>query len=146
MYQHQHAPLPLERLKGVPQPVVALLEVLLEKHPARRFQQPGELLQVMPRVWDAIDAGRRLMKTVRIFVSSTGDVQKERHLAERVMRSIAAEFNLLVSGSYSNFRRLAEEEDDPSSEPENHGALLLCPFFWEYQSFRPEADYLARTR
>ena len=38
MYQHQHAPLPLEQLEAVPQPVVVLLEVLLEKDPARRFQ------------------------------------------------------------------------------------------------------------
>ena len=38
MYQHQHAPLPLEQLEGVPQPVVVLLEVLLEKDPAQRFQ------------------------------------------------------------------------------------------------------------
>ena len=30
MYQHQHAPLPLERLKDVAQPVVVLLEALLE--------------------------------------------------------------------------------------------------------------------
>jgi serine/threonine protein kinase len=36
MYQHQHAPLPLERLKDVPQPVV----VFLEKDPGRRFQNP----------------------------------------------------------------------------------------------------------
>ena len=33
MYQHQHAPLPLEKLGAVPQPVVVLLEVLLEKDP-----------------------------------------------------------------------------------------------------------------
>src|SRR6202795_420878 len=31
MFQHQHAPLPLDRLKRVSQPVVVLLEVLLEK-------------------------------------------------------------------------------------------------------------------
>ena len=37
MYQHQHAPLPLEQLEDVPQPVVVLLEKLLEKDPARRF-------------------------------------------------------------------------------------------------------------
>jgi serine/threonine protein kinase len=30
MYQHQHAPLPLEKLEGVPQPVIVLLEVLLD--------------------------------------------------------------------------------------------------------------------
>ena len=43
MYQHQHAPLPRERLKDVPQPVVVLLEKLLEKDPAQRFQSPNEL-------------------------------------------------------------------------------------------------------
>jgi hypothetical protein len=36
MYQHQHAPLPVEQLKGVPQPLVVLLESLLEK--ARAFE------------------------------------------------------------------------------------------------------------
>src|SRR5262249_33894792 len=97
MHKHQHAPLPVEQLNGIPQPLVVLIEVLLEKEPARRFQNPAELLEVMPLVKDAIDAGRRLMKTIRVFVSSTGDVQKERHLADRVMRSIAAEFNLSVS-------------------------------------------------
>ena len=45
MYQHQHAPLPLEQLDDVPQPVVVLLEVLLEKDPGRRFQNPAELLR-----------------------------------------------------------------------------------------------------
>jgi hypothetical protein len=38
MYQHQFAPLPLGLLEDVPQPVVVLLEVLLEKDPSRRFQ------------------------------------------------------------------------------------------------------------
>src|SRR5580700_11290342 len=33
MYKHQHTPLPLERLNDVPQPLVVLLEVLLEKDP-----------------------------------------------------------------------------------------------------------------
>src|SRR6516162_7746050 len=41
MYQHQHAPLPLEQLKDVPQPVVIFLEKLLEKDPAQRFQNPA---------------------------------------------------------------------------------------------------------
>ena len=55
MYQHQHAPLPLERLKDVPQPVVVLLEKLLEKDPAQRFQTPDELLKAMPTITGAID-------------------------------------------------------------------------------------------
>ena len=40
MAQHQHAALPLEKLQGLPQPVVSLIEVLLDKDPAGRFQTP----------------------------------------------------------------------------------------------------------
>jgi serine/threonine protein kinase len=50
MHRHQHALLPLERLKDVPQPVVVLLEKLLEKDPERRFQNPGELLKAVPTI------------------------------------------------------------------------------------------------
>jgi serine/threonine protein kinase len=62
MYQHQHGPLPLEQLKGVPQPAVVLLEVLLEKNPGRRFQNPAELLKAMPTITAAIDARRRITR------------------------------------------------------------------------------------
>ena len=141
MHQHQHAPLPVEQLNGIPQPLVVLLEVLLAKDPVRRFQTPAELLKVMPTVRDAINAGRAMMKTIRVFVSSTGDVQKERHLADRLMRSIAAEFNLPVSTSGSNFQRLAEEDDARKSEPEDQGALVLCPYCLDYQKSGMESDY-----
>jgi serine/threonine protein kinase len=60
MYQHQHAPLPIEQLKDVPEPAIALLEALLEKDPARRFQNPTELLKAMPTVTDAIETRRRI--------------------------------------------------------------------------------------
>src|SRR6202051_5356196 len=59
MYQHQHASLSLARLKRVSQPVVVLLEVLLEKDPGRRFQNPAGLLKALPTITGAIDAGRR---------------------------------------------------------------------------------------
>jgi serine/threonine protein kinase len=62
MYQHQHLPLPLEKLKGIPQPVALLLEVLLEKDPARRFQSPAELLKAIPLVADAVEAGRKITR------------------------------------------------------------------------------------
>jgi hypothetical protein len=48
--------LPIEQLEGVPQPVVTLLEMLLEKDPARRFQHPAELLKAIPTITGAIDA------------------------------------------------------------------------------------------
>jgi serine/threonine protein kinase len=60
MYQHQQAPLPLEQLKDVPQPVVVLLEKLLQKDPAQRFQTPDELLKAVPTIIGAIDARRRI--------------------------------------------------------------------------------------
>ncbi len=62
MYQHQHAPLPLDLLGAVPQPVVVLLEVLLDKDPRRRFQNPAELLQAIPTITDAIDARRKITR------------------------------------------------------------------------------------
>ena len=140
MYQHQHAPLPVEQLNGIPQPLVVLLEVLLAKDPARRFQTPAELLKVIPDVRDAIDARRPMMKTIRVFVSSTADVQKERHVAERVMRSIAAEFNLPVSDSCSIFERLVEENGGPKTEPDNHSPLILCPYFLEHPRLQLDGD------
>src|SRR6202162_5243959 len=62
MYQHQHAPLPRERLKNVPRPVVVLLEKLLEKDPPKRFRTPNELLKAIPRITGAIDARRRITR------------------------------------------------------------------------------------
>jgi len=62
MYQHQHAPLRFEQLNDVPKPVVVLLEKLLEKDPAQRFQNPTELLKAIPTVTDAIDRGRRITR------------------------------------------------------------------------------------
>jgi hypothetical protein len=62
MYQHQHTPLPLEELEDVPRPLVVLLEVLLEKDPGRRFQNPGELLKAMAAITAAVDAGRRITR------------------------------------------------------------------------------------
>ena len=62
MYQHLHASLPLEQLEGFPQPVVVLLEVLLEKDPGRRFQNPAEILKMMPTIAGAIDARRRITR------------------------------------------------------------------------------------
>jgi hypothetical protein len=60
LYQHQHTPLPLEQLKGIPPPIIALLEVLLEKDPGRRFQNPAELLKAIPTITGAIGARRRI--------------------------------------------------------------------------------------
>jgi WD40 repeat protein/serine/threonine protein kinase len=56
MSQHLLAPLPIERLKHVPQPLVALMKCLLDKDPARRPQTPSELQAMLREVQAALDA------------------------------------------------------------------------------------------
>ena len=62
MHQHLHARLAIGQLDHVPQPVVVLLEVLLEKDPGRRFQNPAELLKAIPTITAAIDARRKITR------------------------------------------------------------------------------------
>src|SRR5271166_6017464 len=62
MHQHQHTPLPLNQLEDVPQSVVVLLQALLEKDPARRFQSPDELLKAIPTITAAIYARRKITR------------------------------------------------------------------------------------
>src|SRR6516164_6707286 len=62
MYQHQHSPLPLEELEDIPQPLIVLLETLLEKDPGQRFQNPGDLLKAIPTITARIEAGRRITR------------------------------------------------------------------------------------
>ena len=60
MAKHQHAPLPLEKLEGIPRPVVSLIAALLEKDPQKRFQTPAEVLKFLPTMESAVDEGRTL--------------------------------------------------------------------------------------
>jgi serine/threonine protein kinase/Flp pilus assembly protein TadD len=60
MYQHQHAAPPTEKLRSVPAPVIALLQVLLAKEPSQRFQSPAQLLRAVPRVREAVASDSRL--------------------------------------------------------------------------------------
>lgn len=138
MHQHLNSPLPLEKLREVPQPVIALLAVWLRKDRARRFQTPAELTKALPAVIDAIDAGRLLRKTIRVFISSSSEVQTERNLANRIVRSIAAELDLPVSDSGSDFQRLvevdlhSESEEEGQPKEQEHHKLVLCIQFWHY--------------
>ena len=60
MYQHQHAELPTQKLKGTPAPVIAFLQVLLAKDPHQRFQSPAQLRNALTKARGAIDSGLRL--------------------------------------------------------------------------------------
>jgi serine/threonine protein kinase/predicted ATPase len=62
MSQHQHARLPIEHLRDVSQPIITLLEALLEKDPARRIQSPIALLKAISSITSAIESGRKITK------------------------------------------------------------------------------------
>ena len=68
--QHQQAPLPIEEVNDAPQPLVALLEVLLQKDPLRRFQTSTELLKVMPTIKARSMKGDRHAENLRKKPSS----------------------------------------------------------------------------
>ncbi len=55
MSQHLTAPLPLEKLKGVPDSLVGLLKSLLEKDPQRRPQDPSEVRTAAEKIAQALD-------------------------------------------------------------------------------------------
>jgi predicted ATPase len=95
MYQHQHACLPLEALERIPQPIAVLIEVLLEKDPGRRFQDPAELLQALQRVTGALDSERRITRRRLLKTPSGASPSPARRPAPRKI-SIA---RLPVTGS-----------------------------------------------
>src|SRR6202011_757044 len=98
LYQHQHAPLPLSHLMGIPQPVVVLLEVLLEKDPKRRFQSPAELLKAMPMIVGAIETGSRITRQ-SLQKKSAPDPHSVRRPAARVGPKKISIARLPVTGS-----------------------------------------------
>jgi serine/threonine protein kinase len=85
MYQHQHVPLPLG------QPVVVLLEKLLEKDPAQRFRTPNELLKAIPAVMRAVEARRTIerQKLRANFVQQSSYRRKKLPSIRAPKRSIA---------------------------------------------------------
>src|SRR5258708_5736217 len=70
------------------------------------------------------------MGTIDVLVSAASDVQKESAIAEQLIRSVAAEFDLPVSVSYSN--RLRGSKEDAAvglKDPEDESTPVLRPFF-----------------
>ena len=87
MHQHLYAPLPLDLLKAVPQPVVVLFDVLLEKDPGLRFQNPTELLKAIPTITGAIETRRRItrqsLQKTPSTASRTGTRKPQANLAPK---------------------------------------------------------------
>jgi hypothetical protein len=60
------------------------------------------------------------MKTIKVFVSSPGDVQAERTIADRLIRATAEELGIPISVQYSNLLR---DRAPDESQTGNQGAL-----------------------
>jgi serine/threonine protein kinase/Flp pilus assembly protein TadD len=58
--QHRHAVRPIDKLKNVPQPIIALLEILIAKDPRQRFQSPSQFQRAITRAKAALASGSRL--------------------------------------------------------------------------------------
>jgi serine/threonine protein kinase len=119
MYQHQHAPLPLDELEGVPQPPVILLEALLEKDPGQRFQSPGDLLKAIPTITGRIEAGRRITRlSLQRTPPAASRVGARKPRAKLAPKKISVA-RLPVTGSercngafsYAEIERLADQGD-----------------------------------
>ncbi|MEY2607028.1 MAG: eukaryotic-like serine/threonine-protein kinase, partial [Verrucomicrobiota bacterium] len=84
------------------------------------------------------------MKRIDILVSSSEDVQNERGVAERLIRSVAAELDVPVSVSYSNWPRGPKQENETTARPASDNGedgSLLCPYFREHQDSKAEPEY-----
>jgi KaiC/GvpD/RAD55 family RecA-like ATPase len=84
------------------------------------------------------------MRRIDILVSSCEDVQNERGVAERSIRSVAAELDVSVSVSYSNWLRRLNQENKTTAQAANvdrEGTLFIGPYFWEHQDSKTEPEY-----
>ncbi|HXM27211.1 MAG TPA: ATP-binding protein, partial [Chthoniobacterales bacterium] len=84
------------------------------------------------------------MRRIDILVSSCEDVQNERSVAERSIRSVAAELDVSVSVSYSNWLRRLNQENKTTAQAANddrEGTLFIGPYFWEHQDSKTEPEY-----
>jgi tetratricopeptide (TPR) repeat protein len=144
MHQHLHAPLPLEQLKGLPQPIVVLLEALLEKDPRCRLQSPSRLLEVMPIIMDAVNAAQPINSQV------LRKLPEEQARAQEKAANLSA-YNLYLRGmalmelldpeanekAGELFRRAVEQEPDFAL-----GYTGLAYWFLEQEGFCGEKRLL----
>ena len=92
MYQHLHAPLPVEAIKDVPKPVFGLLKSLLAKNPLKRPPSPSDLQTLLCEVSAVLDKSRSAdFRRIR-GASKHGRAEALYH--DRLRRSVATAQNL----------------------------------------------------
>jgi serine/threonine protein kinase/Tfp pilus assembly protein PilF len=98
MDQHQHAVPPFEKLRDSPEPIIALLQVLLAKDPNQRFQNPALLQQSLTKVREAIHSGERLTadQLRSVSVEVTRDTSKPKPTKEPIRWLLGAGLCLAI--------------------------------------------------
>jgi len=94
--------------------------------PGATLPEPRELLKVCDGK-DAINAGVP-HETIRVL-SPYRRVQKERNVADRVMRSISGEVQPAVSAPIRTSNAWRRKRRARETDPEKYGRLVLCPYF-----------------
>jgi hypothetical protein len=87
---------------------------------------------------------RLKMRRIDILISSSEDVQNERRVAEQLIRRVAAELDVPVSVSYSNWLRGSKQENKTTARPasdDGEDGWLLCPYFSERQASQTEPEH-----
>jgi serine/threonine protein kinase len=96
MYQHQHALPPIEKLRNVPAPIIAVLEILLAKDPGQRFHSAAQLQKALVRVREALASGSRLSANDLRSTDDKAAEQSKRKPRKRAVRSWAVSGLCLV--------------------------------------------------
>jgi serine/threonine protein kinase len=99
MDQHQRAAPPLEKLKAAPEPIMALLDVLLAKDPSQRFQNPAQLQKAITKVRGAIGSRLRLTADELRSVSAEVTANTSKRAAEKAGCSLVIGRRLVLCGS-----------------------------------------------
>ena len=104
MDQHQRAAPPLVKLRNIPEPIMALLDVLLAKDPSQRFQNPAQLQKAITKVRGAIGSGSRLtadeLRSVSAEVTANTSKRKPRRQTVRWVLGVGL---CLVGGLIARF-------------------------------------------
>jgi serine/threonine protein kinase len=132
MYQHQHAEPSIEKLKSIPAPAIALLQVLLAKDPNQRFQTPAQLQQGITKVREAIGSGLEL--TADELRSADDRATENLSKGKPVKRPIRWLFGVgvclavILTAWFFYIRHLGLSNERATSAAQNEKSIAVLPF------------------
>ena len=104
MYQHQHSVPPTGQLRNVPAPIIALIQILLEKDPNLRFQTPAQLQQALVKVREALGSGSGLtpdeLRSVSAETTANVSERKPRKHSVRWVLAASLCFAMVLIAGY----------------------------------------------